>query len=152
MAAPNGVIAPNLARRGIRLQRVAAADRTLFYFNMEDPIVGGYAPQNVALRRAISLGTDVWREINNVRRGQAIPAQTLVAPNTWGYDAAYKTENSDYDVGRAKALLDLYGYVDRDGDGWREMPDGAPLTLEYATQPDAPVSYTHLTLPTSDLV
>jgi ABC-type transport system substrate-binding protein len=79
----------------------------------------------------------VWREINNVRRGQAIPAQTLVAPNTWGYDAAYKTENSDYDVGRAKALLDLYGYVDRDGDGWREMPDGAPLTLEYATQPDA---------------
>jgi ABC-type transport system substrate-binding protein len=137
LAAPNGVIAPNLARRGIGLQRVAAADRTLFYFNMEDPLVGGFAPEKVALRRAISLGTDVWREINNVRRGQAIPAQSIVAPNTWGYDPAYKTENSDYDVARAKALLDLYGYADRDGDGWREMPDGSPLTLEYATQPDA---------------
>ena len=137
LAAPNGVLAPNLARRGIGLQRVAAADRTLFYFNMEDPLVGGFAPEKVALRRAVSLGTDVWREINNVRRGQAIPAQSIIAPNTWGYDPAYKTENSDYDVGRAKALLDLYGYIDRDGDGWRETPDGAPLTLEYATQPDA---------------
>ena len=35
-----------------------------------------------------------------------------------------------------KALLDLYGYVDRDGDGWRDQPDGSPLVLEYATQPD----------------
>ncbi len=29
-----------------------------------------------------------------------------------------------------------FGYVDRDGDGWRELPDGRPLTLEMATQPD----------------
>ena len=43
---------------------------------------------------------------------------------------------SDYDLPRAKALLDLHGYVDRDGDGWREQPDGQPLLLEYATQPD----------------
>ena len=43
---------------------------------------------------------------------------------------------SDYDVARAKALLDLHGYVDRDGDGWREQPDGQPLTIEYSTQPD----------------
>ena len=36
---------------------------------------------------------------------------------------------SDYDPARARALLDLYGYVDRDGDGWRERPDGSPLAL-----------------------
>ena len=36
---------------------------------------------------------------------------------------------SEYDPARAKALLDLYGYVDRDGDGWRDMPDGSPLVL-----------------------
>jgi ABC-type transport system substrate-binding protein len=34
------------------------------------------------------------------------------------------------------ALLDLYGYVDRNRDSWRELPDGKPLVLEYATQPD----------------
>ena len=39
---------------------------------------------------------------------------------------------SEFDRAKAQALLDMYGYVDRDGDGWRERPDGAPLTLEYA--------------------
>jgi ABC-type transport system substrate-binding protein len=135
-AAPNGRLAPNLARRGIALQRIVNPDRTLYYFNMEDPVVGGYTADKVALRRAISLGTDVWREINGIRRGQGVPAQTVVAPGTWGYDAQLKTENSDFDPARAKALLELYGYVDRDGDGWRERPDGSPLVLEYATQPD----------------
>jgi hypothetical protein len=28
-------------------------------------------------------------------------------------------------------LLDLYGYVDRNGDGWREQPDGSPLVLVH---------------------
>ena len=135
-AAPNGRLAPNLARRGIGLQRIVNPDRTLYYFNMDDPLVGGYAPEKVALRRAISLGTDIWREINTIRRGQGVPAQTVVAPGTWGYDAQLKTENSDFDPARAKALLELYGYLDRDGDGWRERPDGSPLVLEYATQPD----------------
>jgi ABC-type transport system substrate-binding protein len=27
--------------------------------------------------------------------------------------------------------------VDRDGDGWRDMPDGTPLVLEYSTTPTA---------------
>lgn len=136
-AVPNGVLAPNLAKRGIVKHRILSPDRTLYYFNMEDPVVGGYTPEKVALRRAISLATDVNREITVVRRGQAIPAQSVVAPGNWGYDPAYKTENSDHDVPRAKALLDLYGYVDRDGDGWRELPDGRPLVLDYASQPDA---------------
>ncbi len=136
VAAPNGTLAPNLARRGIGLQRIVNPDRTLYYFNMEDPVVGGYTPEKVALRRAIGLATDVGREINLLRRGQAVPAQTVVAPGSWGYDPAYKTENSDYSVPRAKALLDLYGYADKDGDGWRDLPDGKPLVLSYSTQPD----------------
>ena len=65
-----------------------------------------------------------------------MPAQSPIAPGTWGYDPAFKSEMSEYNPARAKALLDLYGYVDRDGDGWRELPDGKPLVLEYATQPD----------------
>jgi ABC-type transport system substrate-binding protein len=104
---------------------------------MEDPLVGGMTPDKVALRRAISLGTDVDTEIRSVRRGQAIPAQSPVAPGGYGYDPTYRTENSEYDPARAKALLDMYGYVDRDGDGWRDLPDGRPLVIEYATTPDA---------------
>jgi ABC-type transport system substrate-binding protein len=137
IAAPKGRLAPNLAKQGIHLERLVNPDRTLYYFNMEDPLVGGYAPEKVALRRAIGLGTDTQREINTVRRGQAVLAQSVVAPGTWGYDADYKTENGDYDLARAKALLDMYGYKDVDGDGWREQPSGAPLVIEYASQPDA---------------
>ena len=136
-AVPGGKMAPWLAKRGVRMDRFANADRTLYYFNMEDPIVGGLAPEKVALRRAISLATDVDAEIAQARRGQAIRAQSLVSPGGWSYDPNYRSENSIYSPARAKALLDLYGYVDRDGDGWRELPDGKPMVIEFATTPDA---------------
>jgi len=136
MVMPNNELAPNLRKRGIRMLRYARADVSMSYFNMEDPVVGGYTPAKVALRRAINLAVDVDKEIRLVRRNQAIPGQSHVAPGTWGYDPAFKSEMSDFDRAKSKALLDLHGYVDRDGDGWRELPDGAPLVLEYATQPD----------------
>ena len=136
-AAPNGQLAPNLARRGIRANRFVNPDFTMTFFNMEDPVVGGMTPEKVALRRAISLAYDVDREIRIVRRSQAVPAQAAMPPGTFGYDPAYKSENGDHDPARAKALLDLYGYLDRDGDGWRELPDGRPLEIEMATQASA---------------
>ena len=135
-AIPNNTLAPNLRRLGIQMDRYPRADVSLSYFAMENPVVGGYTPDKVALRRAIALGVDVDQEIRLARRNQAIPAQSPIGPQTWGYDPAFRSEMSQYDPARAKALLDLYGYVDRDGDGWREQPDGSPLTLEYATQPD----------------
>jgi ABC-type transport system substrate-binding protein len=91
----------------------------------------------VALRRAIALAVDVPREIRLVRRSQAVPAQSAVAPGVYGHDATFRSEMGSYDLARSRALLDVYGYIDRDGDGWREQPDGQPLTLEVATQPDA---------------
>jgi ABC-type transport system substrate-binding protein len=133
---PNNELAPNLRKRGIHMVRYPRADVALSYFNMNDPVVGGYTPDKVALRRAISLAVDVDKEIRLVRKNQAVPGQSHVAPGTWGYDPAFKSEMSEFSRAKAKALLDLYGYVDRDGDGWREQPDGAPLVLEYATQPD----------------
>jgi ABC-type transport system substrate-binding protein len=135
-AVPGGKVAPNLARLGIRAHRVPGADVTLMVFNMEDPLVGGYTPERVALRRAMVLGNDVAREIRVAWRGQAIPAQSIVPPLTEGYRADLRTEMGVYDQARARALLDLYGYLDRDGDGWREQPDGRPLVLELSTQSD----------------
>jgi ABC-type transport system substrate-binding protein len=135
-AAPNGVLAPNLAKRGIQMKRQVNADTAMVYFNMEDPVVGGYTPDKVALRRAISLGTDIDRLIRLAYRGQAVPAQAPLNPHTTGFDPKFKSEMSDYDLARAKALLDTFGYVDRNGDGWREQPDGQPLTLVRGFQPD----------------
>jgi len=135
-AIPNNRIAPNLAKLGIYEVRYLRNDVSMSYFAMENPVVGGYTPEKVALRRAIALAVDTQREIREVRRGQAIVAQSIVGPGVWGYDPAFKSEMGTFDRAKAKALLDLYGYVDRDGDGWRDQPDGAPLVIEYATQPN----------------
>ena len=136
IAMPNGKVAPNLAKLGIRGYRVAEPAHNYLIFNMEDATVGGYAPQNIALRRAVSLGMDTNKEIAYVYNGQAKPAQSPYWPGTSGYRPDFKSEFSEYDPARAKALLDMYGYVDRDGDGWREMPDGSPLVLRMAAQSD----------------
>jgi ABC-type transport system substrate-binding protein len=135
-AAPGGKLAPRLARQGIRMYVNLAADNAFTYFNMQDPMVGGKSPAQVALRRAISLSYDLSQEIRLLRRGRAVPGQSPLMPHTTGYDPAFKSEMSDYDPARARALLDLYGFVDRDGDGWRERPDGSPLLLEMASEPD----------------
>jgi ABC-type transport system substrate-binding protein len=136
LAMPNGKIAPNLAKEGIRGYRRVQPDSAYTYFNMEHPVVGGYTADKVALRRAIALAIDVQREIRIARRGQAIPAQSPIVPHTTGYDPAFKSEMGEYSTAKAKALLDLYGYIDRDGDGWRDLPDGSPLALEIASSPD----------------
>jgi ABC-type transport system substrate-binding protein len=135
-AMPKGKLAPNLAKKGMRGYRVLAPDVSFWVFNLEDPVIGGYTPDRIALRRAISLASDVEQEIRVARRGQAVIAQSIYPPGTSAYDPAFKSEMSDYDPARAKALLDMYGYVDKDGDGWRDQPDGQPLVLQSLTTPD----------------
>jgi ABC-type transport system substrate-binding protein len=137
IAAPGGALAPHLAKRGIGLRQYVNADFTMSWFNMDDPVVGGYTAEKVALRRAVGLAYNTEREIRIVRRGAAVAAQAPMPPGTSGHDPARRTEQGDYDPARAKALLDLYGYVDRNGDGWRERPDGSPLVLHMATQTSA---------------
>ena len=135
-AMPNGKVAPNLAKRGIRGYQAAEPAGNYYIFNMEDPIVGGYGADRVALRRAIALGIDASTIISYAYSGLAAVAQSTMLPHTSAYDAKERSEFGEYDPARAQALLDLYGYQDRDGDGWREMPDGSPLLLKVSTQSD----------------
>jgi ABC-type transport system substrate-binding protein len=136
-AVPNNRLAPNLAKKGIQMEQVPALDITYNFFNMNDPIVGGYTPDKVALRRAISLGYKTADEIAIIRKGQAIPAMTPYAPGVAGWDPNFRTNAGEYNVPKAKALLDMFGYVDRDGDGYRELPDGSPLEIKANSTPTA---------------
>ena len=136
IAFPNNKLAPNLAKMGLQMVRYARAEVAISYFNMDDPTVGGYTPSKIALRRAIALAIDVDKEIRLPRRGQAIAAQGPISPGVFGFVPTLKTSMSEHDLARAKALLDLYGYVDVDGDGWRDQPDGKVLTIAYATEQD----------------
>jgi ABC-type transport system substrate-binding protein len=134
---PNGRLAPALARQGVHVFREEAPEFTYDVFNMNDKVegrdnpVGGYSPERVALRRAMVLAHDRNREITILRKGQAIAAQSPVPPGVVGYDPAFRGGAQEHDPARAKALLDMMGYVDRDGDGWREQPDGRPLRIDY---------------------
>src|SRR6185369_17282657 len=105
--------------------------------NMRDPVVGGYTPEKIALRRAIGMAYNVDEQIRVLLKGRAQPAQGLIPPGIAGYDPALKTDAQLYDPAAARALLDKFGYKDRDGDGYRELPDGKPLTVILASTTDA---------------
>ena len=135
MAVPGGELAPWLVKRGVRYMTNIDPDVTYLYFNMKDPVFGGYTPEKVALRRAISLAYNNGEEIQLLRNGGAIEAQSLIPPGVLGYDPDFRIGQT-YDPAKAQALLDMFGYVDRDGDGWRDMPDGSPLTFVYTSEPD----------------
>ncbi len=137
IAAPEGKLAPNMQKQKIQLDRTNELDLTFFYFGMDHPVVGGYTPEKVALRRAISLAFDTDEAIRAIYRGQAIAAQSTVPPQAYGADPDLAGPLAEFNPAKAKALLDVYGYVDRDGDGYRESPDGSKLVLEVATTPDS---------------
>ncbi len=135
---PNGKLAPQLAAQGVRVFPELQPEITYDVFNVDlklnggaDNPLGGYTPERVALRRAMVLAHDRNQEIYIIRKGQAIAAQSPVPPGVVGYDPDFRSNAQDPDPPRAKALLDMFGYVDRDGDGWRDLPDGRPFTVTY---------------------
>jgi ABC-type transport system substrate-binding protein len=137
MAVPNGRLAPHLAKQGVALHNYIYPAVWFGAFNLRDPVVGGYTPERVALRRAISLAFDRNAAIGIIFNGGGLAADSVVPPGIAGHDPRFATDVFRHDLPRAKALLDQFGYVDRDGDGWREAPDGSPLTIAFGslTQP-----------------
>jgi oligopeptide transport system substrate-binding protein len=131
----NGKLRPDLAAKGVRHYVQLRPNTRWTYFNMEDPVVGGYTPEKIALRRAIGMGYDVNEFIRVILKGRAVPATGPIPPDVAGYDPELKTSAQRYDPAAARALLDRFGYKDRDGDGYREAPDGKPLILERWSAP-----------------
>jgi ABC-type transport system substrate-binding protein len=129
-------LGPALAKRGVVLHRQIEPSLAFFFFNMDDPLVGGYEPAKIALRRAIALAYDREGAIRQLAKGQAIIADQPVPPGLYGNDPSIGVK-IPYDPAAARALLDRFGYKDRDGDGYRETPDGKPLTLQKGSTTDA---------------
>jgi oligopeptide transport system substrate-binding protein len=132
----NDKLKPRYTQQGVQMWRATQPAITYTYFNMEDPVVGGYSNDKIALRRAISMAYNTNDEIRIVRQGQGEPATQPIPPNVTGYDPKL-SGHVRFDPAGAKALLDKFGYVDRNGDGWRDLPDGKPLTLTIASPPSA---------------
>jgi peptide/nickel transport system substrate-binding protein len=125
---------PELAKRGVTHFREVQPAIEYVYFNMEDPVVGGYAPEKIALRRAIAMAYNIDDHIRVLRHGQGMIATQIVPPGMSGNDPMLDVR-AKYDAAAARALLDKFGYKDRDGDRFREAPDGKPLTIMLASPP-----------------
>lgn len=93
-----------------------------------------YKPE---FRRALSVAMDRDKYNNVAAYGLAKPRQFALSPlspelQTDEGKAFYEQwVNSyiEYDPEQAKAWLDEIGVVDKDGDGWRDRPDGTRLQL-----------------------
>jgi ABC-type transport system substrate-binding protein len=124
---PDTRLKPELARKGIVLTPFPVLQTYYMWMNMDDPLIGGYSKDKVALRRAIALGYNSAEDIRTMKKGLALPAVTPLPPDVLGYDPNYRSPVG-YDPALANALLDRYGY--RKGkDGFRTQADGKPLTL-----------------------
>ena len=130
----NGKLLPEYADKGIRHQRAMDSALAYDYFNMQDPVVGGYTPDKIALRRAIIMAFPTDDYVRVYWRSQAQPASQIIPPTQTGH-VANKPNINRTDVPLANALLDKFGYVDKDGDGWRDMPDGSPLVITRSSTP-----------------
>lgn len=118
---------PEFEKAGGGMYRSVEPDIRYQFFNMRDPVIGGMSKEKIALRRAIIMSYDVEEEIRVIRKGQAIPAQQMVAPVIPGHDPQYQSINR-FDPALANALLDQFGYK-KGQDGWRTQPDGKPLVF-----------------------
>jgi ABC-type transport system substrate-binding protein len=124
------------ADRGVTVQRLTQPALQFAYFNLDDPVVGGADKAHLALRRAIAMGFDNAELARVVYGSQALPATQLIPPGASGHDDALSVQPK-FDVAGAKALLDRFGYVDRDGDGFREQPDGKTLVITMGSATSA---------------
>jgi len=93
---------------------------------------------DVAVRRAISHAVDKAAVIEDLWFGLATPLEAVSpgADTKWIPDIP-EDGQFGYDPELAKQILDGAGYLDTDGDGVREMPDGSnPIVLRHAVNTD----------------
>lgn len=98
---------------------------------------GNPALQNVDVRNAIFYAIDRDVLFDRVALGLGAKGTTLSpsADPTWIPDLG--DENFSYNPDRSNELLEGAGYIDSDGDGVRETPDGDPLVLRYVVRSES---------------
>lgn len=105
-----------------------ATSRCFFgQFNYDSEIV-----QDEAVRKAITMGIDKEGFCSVLMEGRGIPAKSAF-PSSFSYGNE-AVEAPDYDPEGAMALLEEAGWIDTDGDGYRDK-DGHKLTIRWLTYP-----------------
>jgi peptide/nickel transport system substrate-binding protein len=79
-----------------------------------------------AVRLAIAYAVDKQQIVNVAYLGYAEPASVIVPPSIEFYHNS-EIEDIPFDPSEGNRILEEAGYIDTDGDGIREDPDGNPL-------------------------
>lgn len=88
---------------------------------------------NEELRKAFAYATN-REEFNELAwDGLALPLYQPLPPTIWGHNPELDAGSYQYDPDQASAILDELGYVDADGDGLREDPEGNPWSVPLST-------------------
>lgn len=106
---------------------------TLVYFvnqTHKDPVIRA-ATEQFDFRRALSIALDRAQINEASARGLGTPGQMAAPSGTPLYNEELTNFAAEYDPEGAMALLDGLGYVDVDGDGFRETPDGEKFVLPF---------------------
>ncbi len=94
------------------------------------------APMDSALfRRAVAFAINVNEIVDRVFEKQVAKARSSGYLPIPAWDKFYNADldreyGFSYNPLMARKLLDEAGIVDKDGDGWRDLPDGKPFKLE----------------------
>jgi len=93
--------------------------------------------QNQDFRIGLSHALDRQRLIDVAWGGIGYPTAVTISPQAWHFaspkgQAVYEEWRDtyiEYDPELAAEHFDAAGFVDADGDGWRDLPSGAPFVL-----------------------
>ncbi|HEY0362073.1 MAG TPA: ABC transporter substrate-binding protein [Solirubrobacteraceae bacterium] len=91
---------------------------------------------DLRVRQAIAHAIDKKTLVNRVLSGIGTPTDTVsVSPDPAWSPKIPDGQRYDFDLAKAKQILDQAGYKDTNGDGIREMPGGGrPLKFRYAVR------------------
>ncbi len=88
---------------------------------------------NAELRRAFAYATNKEEFVTLAWDDLALPLYQPLPPTIWGHNPELDAGSYHYDPETAMAMFDTLGYVDVDGDGMREDPEGNPWTVRLST-------------------
>ncbi|MBU8912964.1 MAG: ABC transporter substrate-binding protein [Spirochaetales bacterium] len=88
---------------------------------------------NKSFRQAMAYLVDRQTIINNIQFGFGYPQYSFIPRVSPYYWAGSDNAAFQFDPNKAADLLDSIDYIDRDGDGWREDPDGNKISLQLST-------------------
>lgn len=85
------------------------------------------------LRRAFAYATNREEFVTLAWDDLAVPLYQPLPETIWGHNPELDAESYHYEPDRAAEIFDSLGYVDVDGDGMREDPDGNPWVVRLSS-------------------